>query len=82
MEKTIDLVVKKSNCKFYNAGDIVRFQGALIEKDQSSNLCMTALNAVFPFIYAARKGFIKKDDLQCPDCKDCVIFAIKEHSPE
>jgi len=82
LEKTIDLVVKKSNCKFYNAGDIVRFRGALIEKNQSANLCMTALNAVFPFIYAARKGFIKKDDLQCPDCKDCVIFAIKEQCTE
>lgn len=76
-ENIIRLVVKQSSCPFYQEGDSVYFDGALIDKERSGNLCMTALSAVFPFVYAARKGVMKESLLQCPDCKEEVQFQIE-----
>jgi uncharacterized repeat protein (TIGR04076 family) len=74
----IKLVVRKSNCPLYKEGDSICFDGAIIDKEKSGNICMTALNAVFPFIYAARKGIIREGPLQCPDCKESVEFVIEK----
>lgn len=76
-ENRIRLVVTKSNCPAYQVGDAVYFDGALIDKEKSANLCMMALNAVFPFIYAARKGIVRESPLQCPDCDGKVEFSIQ-----
>lgn len=80
-ENKIELVVVKSGCSFYKEGDRITFNGALIEKEKSGNLCMMALNAVFPFVYAARKGIVKEGTLQCPDCNGCVEFVIEADKP-
>lgn len=76
MEQIITLTVTKSGCEKYHVGDKIVFDGALIDKEKSANLCMMALNAVFPFVYAARKGVVHEAPVQCPDCKDCVEFEI------
>ena len=80
VEKRVKLVVKTSQCPHYRPGDEVWFEGALIDKEKSANLCMTALNAIFPFVYAARKGVEKEQmgfenlTFQCPDCPVGVVF--------
>ena len=76
-ENKIKLVVVKSDCPFYKEGDSIYFDGALIDKGKSGNLCMTALSAVFPFVYAARKGIVKTGAVQCPDCSESVEFIIE-----
>ena len=38
---------------------------------------MMAMNAIFPFVYAARKGVINHGPFQCPDCADKVEFRIE-----
>ena len=41
-------------------------------------LCMVALNAIYPFAYAARRGdSVKPTPVQCPDCGECVTFQIQ-----
>ena len=38
---------------------------------------MVALNAIYPFAYAARRGgSVKPGPVQCPDCGECVTFKI------
>lgn len=36
-----------SHCPHYKIGDSIYFDGAIIDKDKSDNLCMMALNAIF-----------------------------------
>lgn len=76
-ENKIKLVVKSSGCPLYKEGDVVYFDNALIDKEKSANICAMAVNAVFPFVYAARKGIVRETPLQCPDCDDCVEFVIE-----
>lgn len=76
-ENKIKLIVAESSCPLYKEGDSIYFDGPLIDKERSGNLCMTALSAVFPFVYAARKGIVKDSLLQCPDCREGVKFIIK-----
>ncbi len=39
---------------------------------------MVALNAIYPFAYAARRGgSVKPTPVQCPDCGECVTFQIQ-----
>lgn len=82
-EKKIKLVVKSSKCDYYREGDEIYLEGALIQKEKSANLCLTALSAIFPFVYAARKGVTKEQmgfeelTFQCPDCPERVRFRIE-----
>lgn len=82
-EKKIKLVVKSSKCDYYREGDEICLEGALIQKEKSANLCLTALSAIFPFVYAARKGVTKEQmgfeelTFQCPDGPERVMFSIE-----
>lgn len=82
-EKKIKLVVKDSKCDYYQPGDEICLDGPLVDKEHSANLCLTALNAIFPFVYAARKGVTKEQmgfeelTFQCPDCPERVMFSIE-----
>lgn len=58
-------------------GDAIYFDGPLLDKAKSGNLCMMALNAIFPFVYAARKGVMKETPVQCPDCAEHVEFVLE-----
>lgn len=76
-ESRIKAVVVRSACPFYSAGDAVYFDGPLLDKEKSGNVCMMALNAIFPFVYAARKGVLKETPVQCPDCEEHVEFLLQ-----
>ncbi len=73
----VKVVVLESQCPKYKAGDEIYFKGAFIEKEKSAELCMVALNAIYPFAYAARRGgSVKPTPVQCPDCGECVTFQV------
>lgn len=74
----VKVTVLESECPHYQAGDEVCFEGAFVDKEHSAALCMVALNAVYPFVYAARRGgSVKSTPVQCPDCGECVKFRIE-----
>lgn len=81
-ESKIKIVVRKSDCEFYKKGDEIYIEGALLNKEKSGNICLTAVNAIYPFIYAARKR-VSKDVMgfeelvfRCPDCVERVEFEL------
>ncbi|WP_058229521.1 TIGR04076 family protein [Clostridium butyricum] len=81
-ESKIKIVVRKSNCEFYKKGDEIYIEGALLNKEKSGNICLTAVNAIYPFIYAARKR-VSKDVMgfeelvfRCSDCAEGVEFEL------
>ena len=76
-EKKIKAVVQSTGCPLYSVGDAIYFDGPLLDKAKSGNLCMMALNAIFPFVYAARKGVMKQTPVQCPDCAEHVEFVLE-----
>ena len=76
------LIVTKSGCPLYKEGDRIVFNGASVDKEKSGNLCMTALAAVYPFVYAARKGTVRENPLHCPDCGEGVEFVMEAEKPE
>mgnify|MGYP004504173155 FL=1 len=50
--------------------------GPIINKEKSGALCMTALQAVYPYVFAARQGAVWKPLIQCPDCDEKVVFKV------
>jgi len=83
IEKRVKISVVSSKCDHYKVGDAIYTKGPLIDKEKSGDVCMTALNAIYPFVYAARKG-VSGDDMgfpdmifQCPDCPEVVEFKIE-----
>lgn len=73
----VKLTVLTSGCPRYKPGDEIFFKGAFIEPEKSAALCMVALNAVYPFVYAARRGgSVKPGPIQCPDCGESVTFQV------
>ncbi len=74
----VKAVVLESGCPRYQPGDEIYFEGAFVDKEKSAQLCMVALNAIYPFVYAARRGgSVKEGPIQCPDCGECVKFRIQ-----
>ena len=72
------VVVLESACPRYKSGDEIYFDGAFINKEKSAALCMVALSAIYPFVYAARRGgSVKSTPVQCPDCGECVTFRVE-----
>lgn len=87
-EKKIKLVVKSSKCCSYQPGDAIYIDHSLVDKERSANICLTALTAIYPFIYAARKhvtleqmGFSEMC-FQCPDIDEMVEFSIIQYDDE
>ena len=84
-EYKVKVIVKSSKCDFYKVGDEIYFEGPLLDKEKSANVCLTAVSSFYPFIYAARKrvtaeqmGF-EELTFQCPDCADKVEFTIVQY---
>ena len=82
-EDKIKIEVLNSQCKLYKAGDRIIIDGPLIDFDKSSNVCVTALNAMYPFVFALRKkvtpqalGFDGEVTVQCPDFCAPVVFKL------
>ena len=42
-EYKIKLVVKSSKCDLYKTGDEIYIDGALLDKEKSTNVCLTAI---------------------------------------
>ncbi|HWQ78958.1 MAG TPA: TIGR04076 family protein [Anaerovoracaceae bacterium] len=87
-EKKIKLVVKSSKCCSYKPGDAIYIERSIVDKEKSANICLTALTAIYPFIYAARKhvtleqmGFSEMC-FQCPDIDETVRFEIIQYEEE
>lgn len=82
IEKKVKIQVVSSKCEHYKPGDTIYMDGAFIVKEKSADLCMTALSALYNFIYAARKGVSGEDmgfpesTFQCPDGPETVEFKI------
>lgn len=77
-DRKVKATVLASGCPRYREGDEIYFDGAFIDKEQSAALCMVALSAIYPFVYAARRGgSVKPTPVQCPDCEECVKFRIE-----
>ena len=74
----VKVTVLGSGCPRYKPGDEIYFEGAFINKEKSAQLCMVALNAIYPFVYAARRGgSVKPTPVQCPDCGESVTFQVE-----
>ena len=79
-EKKIKLVVAESTCASYEVGDTIYIERYLLDKERSAEVCLTALSAIYPFIYAARKGVTPEQMghprmlFQCPDCDSTAVF--------
>lgn len=74
----VKVTVLSSGCPRYQVGDEIRFEGAFIDKEHSAQLCMVALSAIYPFVYAARRGgSVKSTPVQCPDCGESVTFRVE-----
>ena len=83
VDKKMKMTVISSKCKHYKEGDAMYSNGPMIDLEKSDAVCMTALSAVYPFVYAVRKGVTKETMgfselvFQCPDCPDVVQFKIE-----
>lgn len=83
-DRRIQVTVVDSRCSFYKNNDSFFLNGPLLDQGKSSNVCVTALNAIYPFIFALRKG-VQPEDLgfqapvtvQCPDYCAPVIFELQ-----
>ena len=77
-DNKVKVTVVESRCPKYKVGDVIRFVGSDLDKDHSDNVCMVAMQAIYPFIYAFRRGGnLKKGPYQCIDCGETVVFNIE-----
>ena len=82
-EQKVRIEVLSSQCKFYQPGDRITIDGPLIDFDRTDKVCVTALLAIYPFIFALRKGvtpeamgFDGRVTVQCPDYCAPVVFTV------
>lgn len=82
-EQKVRIEVLTSECKLYNPGDGITINGPLIDFATTDRVCVTALLAMYPFIFALRKkvtpealGFSGQITVQCPDHCAPVVFII------
>ena len=88
IEKKVKIEVINSKCDHYKPGDAIFIDGPFVDKERSADICMTALNAIYPFIYATRKGVSSEEMgfpdriFQCPDCPEVVEFQLSTYDEE
>ena len=51
-DNKVKVTVVESHCPKYKVGDVIRFIGSDLDKDHSDKVCMVAMQAIYPFIYA------------------------------
>ena len=77
-DRKVKVTVIESHCPRYTAGDVIYFEGSMLDKEKSGNFCMVAMNAIYPFVYAFRRGGnLKNGPYQCTDCGETVKFTIE-----
>lgn len=81
-DQKLKLVVKSSKCGHYKPGDTIYLDGAFVSPKTKVPVCLSALNAIYPFIYGARKRLTGEQlgfpdmTFQCPDVAESVEFQI------
>jgi uncharacterized repeat protein (TIGR04076 family) len=60
-DKKVKILVTYSECEKMVEGDTVFLKGPMLETDESSPLCVTALLAIYPWVFASRFGIKSKD---------------------
>jgi hypothetical protein len=55
-DNKVKVTVIESHCPKYKVGDVICFEGSCLDKERSDNVCMVAMNALYPFIYAFRRA--------------------------
>lgn len=81
----LKITVMSSKCDHYKPGDVIYMNGPLIDRKKTGDLelCVTALSALYNFIYAIRKGATGEElgfpdqTFQCPDIPEEVFFKIE-----
>ena len=77
-DRKVRVTVIESHCPKYREGDVICFTGSEIDKEHSDRICMVAMNALYPFIYAFRRGGkLRNGPDQCTDCGETVRFMIE-----
>ncbi|MCR5723052.1 MAG: TIGR04076 family protein [Lachnospiraceae bacterium] len=77
-DNKVKVTVIESMCPKYKPGDVICFNGAELDKEKSDRVCMVAMQAIYPFIYAFRRGGnLKNGPYQCTDCGETVKFNIE-----
>ena len=61
IDNKVKVTVIESKCPKYKVGDVICFEGSMLDKENSDNVCMVAMNALYPFIYSFRKPFISSN---------------------
>ena len=57
----VKVTVTESHCPKYKEGDVICFEGAMLDKEKSDGVCMVAMNGPY----------------QCTDCGETVKFMIE-----
>lgn len=85
----VEIKVKevKGTCSAgYKVGDLFFVEEPVLVSDGKTPLCLYALSAMLPYITAYCRKTEEQDwinaleELQCPDCKNAVIFALRRGS--
>ncbi|QUA53394.1 TIGR04076 family protein [Aristaeella lactis] len=77
-DNKVKVTVIESHCPKYKVGDVICFEGSCLDKEHSDNVCMVAMNALYPFIYAFRRGGnLRNGPYQCTDCGETVVFTVE-----
>jgi uncharacterized repeat protein (TIGR04076 family) len=58
----VEIKVTKSGCPVMPEGDVIILKGPAIDYEKSGPVCVTAINAVYPWIMLTRYG-VKTPDL-------------------
>ncbi|MBO4809752.1 MAG: TIGR04076 family protein [Lachnospiraceae bacterium] len=78
IDNKVKVTVIESKCPKYKVGDVICFEGSSLNKEKSDNVCMVAMNALYPFIYSFRRGgSLRNGPYQCTDCDETVKFTIE-----
>ena len=47
-DNKVKVTVTESHCPKYKVGDVIRFKGSDLDKEHSDNVCMVAIQAIYP----------------------------------
>jgi len=84
-DEDIEIFCVASSCSKVPAGSRVILNGPMLNLSESGAVCMTALQAIYPYVISARFkipperfGFTEgKFVLQCPDRNSPAVFEIR-----
>lgn len=46
-DNKVKVTVIESKCPKYKEGDVICFEGSMLDKEHSDNVCMVAMNAIY-----------------------------------